>query len=168
MLAISLGIISQTYTLTAVADTGSVHQRQNYSAGVTRTTNAGRSISVQSNQTANGSSFTRNTSVELANGTNASRTISGDIDADSGTASRSVNGTRLNGSTYSREYNLEKTADGHSVQGSYTNAAGNTASITVSASQNEENGTSTVTKSITGFNGETHGSTVEKTLQVEN
>lgn len=169
ILAIGLGIIFQTCTFNAVAEsTATAHQRQSFSAGVTRTTNSGRSMSIQSNQTVSGSKFERNSSLELGNGTSASRSVNGAYDAESGTASRSVEGTRINGSTYSRDYTAEKTADGYQARANYTNGAGNTASSEVIVIQDKDNGTSTVTKSVTGFNGETHGSTVERTLQVGN
>lgn len=147
----------------AHADLGAKHQRHSYTADVTRTAGNGKTVSRHTAQTATATGFNRSTAMTAPDGRTASRTVSGNRDAEAGTYTKSINGTRLNGDTYSGERVTQKTDDGFTRSSTRTNASGETASKQMSVEVDKENGTLTKNISATGFNGETHSVTVVKT-----
>lgn len=142
---------------------GGLSARHSFTTDVTRTTGSGKTMSRHTAQVATDTGFRRETSVTNPQGKTASRTVEASVDADAGIRTRSLEGTRMNGDTYSAERITERTEDGYNRAVSRTNAAGETASKQVSISIDKANNTLTKNVSATGFNGETHTATVVKT-----
>src|SRR3990167_817141 len=161
MLAVALA--ASCVVSVAHAERGAKHPRHSYSADTTRTYGNGQTYNRHTEQTATATGFNRSSTVTGPDGKTASRNVSGNRDAEAGTYSKSINGTRMNGDTYSGERVTQKTDDGYNRSSTRTNASGDTASKQVSAVVDRENGTLTKNISATGFNGETHSATVVKT-----
>lgn len=142
---------------------GGLSARHSFTTDLTRTTGSGKTLSRHTAQVATDTGFRRDTRVTNPQGKTASRTVEASVDADAGIRTRSVEGIRMNGDTYSGERITERTEDGYNRVVSRTNAAGETASKEVSTRIDRANNTLTKNVSATGFNGETHTATVVKT-----
>lgn len=139
------------------------HARHSITADVTRTTGNGKTMSRHTEQAVTETGFRRESTMTSPEGKTASRIVEGSRDPDTHTYTKTVQGTRMNGDTYSAERVTQKTEDGYNRSVSRTNAAGETASKQVNTVVDREN--HTITKNITGngFNGEVHTATVVKT-----
>lgn len=146
---------------------GGLSARHGFTTDVTRTTGSGKTLSRHTVQEATDTGFRRETRVTNPQGKTASRTVEASVDADAGIRTRSVEGTRMNGDTYSGERIAQRTEEGYNRVMSRTNAAGETASKEVSTRIDRANDTLTKNVRVTGFDGETHTTTVVKTWNRE-
>lgn len=162
-LMLAVALTTSCIVPVAHAERAAKHPRHSYSADVTRTYGNGKTVNRHTEQTATATGFNRSSTMTGSDGRTASRNVSANRDAETGTYTKSVNGTRMNGDTYSGERVTQKTDDGYTRSSTRTNASGETASKQVSAVVDRENGTLTKNISATGFNGETHSTTVVKT-----
>lgn len=159
--AIAIALSSALISPLAMAE--KAHDRQSFSADVTRTTGNGKTMSRHTEQVATANGFRRESTITNGAGKTANRVVEGSRDPETNTYTKTVQGTRMNGDSYSAERVTQRTDDGYVRTQTRTNAAGETASKQVTASVDHD--TNTVTKNIsaTGFNGETHSATVVKT-----
>lgn len=160
-LAIAIALSSALASPLAMAE--KIHARNSFTADVTRTTGNGKSMSRHTEQVATDTGFKRSSTLTSAAGKTASRNVEGSYDASSKTYTKTIDGTRMNGDTYSGERVTQKTENGFDRSLSRTNAAGQTATKDISVAVDKENKTVTKNISVTGFNGEVHNATVVKT-----
>ena len=97
----------------------------------------------------------RTQTIETADGRSAERQVTRTRDRDAGIATRTVEGTRLNGDTYSGETVRRRTDNGYIQNSTRTNANGETATRDQEVVIDREAGTVTKTIDYTKFNGET-------------
>lgn len=147
-----------------LAMAGNAPVRHSFSTDVTRSTDAGRSMHRHTEQTASQHQFRRESTLTTGNGNSAHRTVEGQYDADNQRYIRSVNGERLNGSTYAGERITQKTDNGYTRSASRTNANGDTATRSADVSVDRESNTVTKNITATNFQGDTHTATVTRTL----
>lgn len=151
-------------TIAAATVAGAAHaERRNFSTDVTRTGADGRGYSRHTEQVGSANGFSRQSALTTNSGKTASRAVDVSNDAAAQSRTRAVEGTRLNGNSYSGQRVTTRTDDGYTRNGTYTNAAGESASRNVDVSVDAESQTLTKNKSVTGFNGETHSSSVVRT-----
>jgi len=151
-------------TIAAATVAGAAHaERRSFTTDVSRVGAEGRGYSRHTEQVGTATGFSRQSALTTNGGKTASRAVSVDNDAAAQTRTRAVEGTRLNGNSYSGQSTTARTDDGYTRNGSYTNAAGQTATRDVDVSVDAEAQSLTKSKSVTGFNGETHSSTVVRT-----
>jgi len=160
-LVIAISVSAALASPIVMAD--NVRARGSFAAEVTRTTSGGHSMTRQTVQNATTNGFQRATNVTTGAGKMARRSVEASRDAASQTYSRTVDGVRMNGDTYSAERITQRTEDGFNRSLSRTNADGATASKQVDVAVNKDAGTLTKNTTVTGFNGEVHSSTVVKT-----
>ena len=139
--------------------------RQSFTSDTTRTNANGQTFTRHTEQTVTANGFRRDSTVTAPDGRTAQRTVTGSIDPENQSRTRTVSGTRMNGDTYSGERTVQRTENGYSKTASRTNAAGETASKQVDVVVDRENHTATKTVTKTGFDGESHTGTVVKTYQ---
>ena len=163
--AIALAVSAAVASPLALAEQsrGSHHQlRGNFVADVTRTTGDGRTLSRHTEQVRTEAGFRRESTFTNPAGKTASRVVEGSYDAANQTYTRTMEGVRANGDTYSSERITQKTEDGFNRTVNRTNADGLTASKQVEVSIDRDNQTITKNITATGFNGEVHTATVVK------
>jgi hypothetical protein len=155
-----LTLVAASAAAGAQADTA---LRQGFAADVTRTGVDGRGFSRHTEQLRTPAGFTRQSTLTTTAGKSAQRAVVVNNDAAAQARTRAVEGTRLNGNAYSGQAVTTRTGDGYVRSGTYTNAAGETATRDVSVSVDAEAQSLTKTRSVTGFNGETRSSTTVRT-----
>lgn len=160
-LVIAISVSAAVASPLTMAD--NIRARNSFTADVTRTTSGGKSLTRQTVQNATANGFQRATTVTTGAGKMASRSVEASRDAASQTYTRTVDGVRAAGDTYSAERITQRTEDGFNRSLSRTNADGATASKQVDVSVNKDASTLTKNTTVTGFNGEVHSSTVVKT-----
>lgn len=154
-------------TIAAATIAGAAHAerppRQSFTTDVARSGAEGRGYSRHTEQVGTATGFSRQSSMTTNSGKTASRAVGVSNDAEAQARTRTVEGVRLNGNSYSGEKVTTRTDDGYARSGSYTNAAGQTASRDVAVSVDPQAQSVSRSKTVTGFNGETHSSTVVRT-----
>jgi hypothetical protein len=150
--------------VSAQADTLRSHQRHNVSKEITRSNSAGRSMTRTTEQVASQNQFRRQTTATNGQGNTAQRSVEGSYDADAKRYTRSMNGTRFNGDTYSSVRDTQKTDDGYVRSQSRTNVSGNTANKQVAVVVDKDNHSITKQFDATGFNSKTYSATIEKSI----
>ncbi|GAB2189639.1 hypothetical protein MAH1_12470 [Sessilibacter sp. MAH1] len=136
---------------------------KNFNVNQSRTTVNGtfnRNIQRQTNE--NG--FTKSRSATLPNGQSKSRVKEVSVDQDTQTATKTVNGTRLNGESYSKTSQATRTENGYATSSSRTGIQGNTVSKNTNASYDKDSGTVTKNKEFIDAQGQSHTSTTTRTV----
>lgn len=126
---------------------------------ITRDTPAGViTRTMEQHRTENG--YARHHSLSTSDGRSAYRNVNMVRDPEAQSRTREVEGSRLNGNTYSSQSTRQRTEDGYQQMSTFTNAAGQTANREKSLVVDRVSGTATKQTSTTGFNGETQTRTV--------
>lgn len=159
-LILSSVLLGSVALSSAQADTLRHNQRHSFQTEVTRSNGAGRSITRQTQQVAGTNQFQRDTTLTTGQGKTANRHIEGNYDPETKTYTRTLEGSRLNGDTYSSIREASKTENGFVRSQTRTNSAGETASKDVTVSADKENRTLTKEVSATGFHGKTYNATL--------
>lgn len=149
-------------------DHGRDHQRRDFTTDVTRTTGSGKTFTRHTEQTATDTGFRRESTMTNPEGKTSNRSVEGNYDAETKTYTKDINGTRMNGDSYSAQRTTQKTDDGYNRTRTRTNAEGETATRQVNAEIDKENKTMTKTISNTNFDGETRTKTITRTAQPGN
>lgn len=164
MLSFSLITIT-ALPVSALADNGKhMGQRHDFTRDVTRTNGAGKTITSHTEQVVSDTGFVRTTDKSGPNGQTAHREVAGTRSTDGKSFTKTVEGTRLNGKTYSGSATTTRTEDGYERHSTATNGAGKTATRDVVVDVDKANHTLTKERTSVGFNGKTHSSTVVKTI----
>lgn len=143
------------------------HQRGNFTSDSSRTNGDGKTISRHTEQTASDNGFERKTTLTNAQGQTATRNVTGTLDKDSKTMTKTVEGTTFDGKTYSRETVKQKTDSGWTSESQATGPNGQSGSRSAIATVDKAAGTVTKDISVTHPNGEVTNKTVTKSRQVE-
>ena len=146
-------------TLPALAEQPRIKHRHSFQTEVTRSTDAGRSMTRRTEQVASENRFQRQTQVQTGAGKSASRSVSGEYDPETRTYTRQLEGTRFNGDEYSAQRQTQKTENGLVRTRTRTNADGETASGTLTRERDREQQTLTQQIEATGFDGQTYTAT---------
>lgn len=152
---IIIAMMTGSFATTALAD----KPRRDFNKSVSASTAKG-SWQRNINQLATDTGFIRSHQLETSDGRTASRYTTLDNDTANGTRTRSVEGRTLNNESYSGERVFQRTDNGYTQTGNFTNVNGDTATRNKVVEVDSEAGTATKTIETVGFNGETNSRTI--------
>jgi len=135
------------------------HPRREFNKTIKRDHHAGSyTRAIEQHRIENG--IQRSSRVETPNGRTAVREITRTKDHEAQTSTRTVIGTRLNGSAYSGETIRQRTVDGFVQNSTRTNADGDTATRSKEVSIDRDSGVISKQVEYTNFSGESGSKTI--------
>lgn len=162
---IALALMASLGVNVALADSTRAMKRTGFTSDITRSTGAGRFMHRHTVQTPTANGFVRKHTLETGSGQTANRQVNLEYDQDTRTLTRSAEGERLNGATYTTQRSAQKTQEGYTKQVTHTNGQGAEASKQVDVIVDKEAKTLTKTITATDYQGETHSAVVVRSYQ---
>lgn len=130
-------------------------KRQSFTTNSTKTLANGQTITRNTTQSVTDNGFTRNSNLTNSQGQTASKNISVVNDKETGTRTRTVEGSTFDGDAFGHQNTIQKTDNGFVKNSSFTTPEGKTGSKEVVGVIDKEAGTFTKNITINTPNGDT-------------